>query len=119
MSKRKDTEPPKQNELTLERKLDVLKDISDKMTVRQIAAKYGVSVGTVTDIKKAKKRLGVTWSHNAKAWMTSAIYTEWAEDLNKRMKKEKRKRIVLLDNASSHQNCQGSLPEATCKFCCF
>ena len=58
MLKRKEPESPKSRVvLTLERRLDVLKDIDAKLTVRDIAAKYGISVGTVTNIKKTREEI--------------------------------------------------------------
>ena len=64
MSKRKEPETPKRTVLTLERRLNVLKDIDAKLTARDIAAKYGISVGTVANIKKTRSVL-VHFSHES------------------------------------------------------
>ncbi|XP_045195023.2 tigger transposable element-derived protein 6-like [Mercenaria mercenaria] len=48
------------------------------------------------------KSLPVTWRFNKKAWMTSALFTEWVKDLNSKMKRAGRNVLLLLDNAPSH-----------------
>ncbi len=48
------------------------------------------------------RRLPVEWRSNRKAWMTTSIMTEWLSNFDKKIGKEKRKVILLLDNASSH-----------------
>ncbi|CAI5957317.1 unnamed protein product [Closterium sp. NIES-64] len=42
------------------------------------------------------------WRHNAKGWMTSALFTNFISQLNAAMYAEGREIAVLLDNASSH-----------------
>ncbi|KAH3739154.1 hypothetical protein DPMN_045801 [Dreissena polymorpha] len=32
-------------------------------------------------------RLPVMWRHNKKAWMTSALFTEWVQLFNQRMRR--------------------------------
>ena len=46
--------------------------------------------------------LPVTWKHNKKAWMTSALFAEWMTDFNRQMRLRKRKVLLFLDNAPSH-----------------
>lgn len=44
----------------------------------------------------------VSYYHNPKAWMTSVVFTNWTKKLNDNMKKQNRKILLLVDNASSH-----------------
>ena len=46
--------------------------------------------------------LPVTWKWYKKAWMTSAIFTEWIHAFDKKMKSQDRHVLLLLDNAPSH-----------------
>lgn len=46
--------------------------------------------------------LPVTWKHNKKAWMTTAVFEDWLNELNETMKKKKRRIILFVDNATSH-----------------
>ena len=65
--------------------------------------------------KKVKvDRLPVTWVSNAKAWMTSTLFKDWVNDVNKQMRKQKRKIILFLDNATSHTH--DKLSNVTLKF---
>lgn len=48
------------------------------------------------------KRLDPHWEANKKAWMTRSIMTEWLMWFDENMKKQKRKIILFLDNATSH-----------------
>ena len=48
--------------------------------------------------------LPVTYRFNKKAWMTTAIFEEWLQSVNNRMKRERRKILMFLDNAPSHPN---------------
>lgn len=50
------------------------------------------------------KQLPVTYRHNKKAWMTRDLFTEWLNKFNAKMKRERRKVLLFLDNASSHPN---------------
>lgn len=47
-------------------------------------------------------QLPVTWTANKKAWMTTAIFTEWIKKFNRRMRAQGRHVLLLLDNAPSH-----------------
>ena len=47
-------------------------------------------------------KIGVRYTNSFKSWMTSAIFQEYLKDLNKKMVKEKRKILLLIDNAPSH-----------------
>lgn len=48
------------------------------------------------------KSLPVTWKANKKAWMTNAIFIDWAKDINKQMRKKSRNIVIFVDNATSH-----------------
>ncbi|XP_045467026.1 tigger transposable element-derived protein 6-like [Harmonia axyridis] len=48
------------------------------------------------------KDLPVTWKSNSKAWMTGVIMKEWLIDMDRRMRFQKRKILLFLDNAGSH-----------------
>jgi hypothetical protein len=48
------------------------------------------------------RKLSVSWNYNKKAWMTTEIMSDWLVDLDKRMKKQARKILLFLDNATSH-----------------
>ncbi|GBL73901.1 Tigger transposable element-derived protein 4 [Araneus ventricosus] len=48
------------------------------------------------------RKLDVSWNSNKKAWMTTEIMSDWFVDLDKRMKKQARKVLFFLDNATSH-----------------
>ena len=47
-------------------------------------------------------RLSVTWKFNKKTWMTTVLFDNWLCGFNKKMKSQKRKVVLLLDNAPSH-----------------
>jgi DNA-binding XRE family transcriptional regulator len=49
-----------------------------------------------------KIKLPVYYYWNKKAWMQVSIFQHWIKKVNEQMKKEKKKIIMLLDNASSH-----------------
>ncbi|KAK3106816.1 hypothetical protein FSP39_000437 [Pinctada imbricata] len=46
--------------------------------------------------------LPVIYKNNKKAWMNSALFEEWLRALDKKMKQQKRKIILFLDNAPCH-----------------
>lgn len=46
--------------------------------------------------------LPVEWRANKKAWMTSSLMNDWLVDLNEKMRQQKRKIIMFLDNAACH-----------------
>ncbi|VDI72849.1 Hypothetical predicted protein [Mytilus galloprovincialis] len=50
------------------------------------------------------KSLPVTWKANKKSWMNSTFFTEWVKDINRDMRKESRKIVTFLDNATSHSH---------------
>lgn len=47
-------------------------------------------------------KLGVIWNSNKKAWMTSTIFEKWLCDFDKKMTKQGRNVLLLLDNAPCH-----------------
>jgi hypothetical protein len=53
------------------------------------------------NIKKLEY-LPVTWLHNKKAWMTTALFTQWVKGFDRRMRTQGRKVILFLDNAPVH-----------------
>ena len=48
------------------------------------------------------RSLPLPYTANRKAWMTSAVFTEWLQKLDGRMRKEKRNIVLFLDNCSAH-----------------
>ena len=48
------------------------------------------------------KRKPVMYRWNRKAWMTSVVFEEWLSRLNGKMKGEKRKIVMFMDNCSAH-----------------
>ena len=46
--------------------------------------------------------LPVYWRSNKKAWMTSSLFTEWLQNLNKKMRFNNRRILLFVDNAPSH-----------------
>ncbi|XP_063410388.1 tigger transposable element-derived protein 6-like, partial [Mytilus trossulus] len=59
--------------------------------------------------------LPVIWQSSKKAWMTTYIFTEWIQQINKKMKTKKRKILLFLDNATSHSD-SVTLSNVTIKF---
>jgi hypothetical protein len=49
-----------------------------------------------------KDSLPVVWKHNKKAWMTSDLFQEWLQDLNRKMRLQRRHILLFIDNAPSH-----------------
>jgi len=47
-------------------------------------------------------KLPIEWVSNKKAWMTLDIMSTWLQKFDSKMKKEKRRVILFLDNATSH-----------------
>ena len=46
--------------------------------------------------------LGVDYYHNAKGWMTGAVFDLWLSEWNRELYKQKRKITLLVDNAPGH-----------------
>ena len=61
-------------------------------------------------LKDRTKPLGIPYYHSPKAWMTTDIMNSILADLNRRLARQKRKILLLLDNAPSHD------PELKLKF---
>ena len=53
--------------------------------------------------KRDPRLLGIEYRYNDSAWMTAAIMVEYLNWLNSRMKREKRKVLLLMDNFSAHE----------------
>jgi hypothetical protein len=49
-----------------------------------------------------KALLPVTYRWNSKAWMTSTLFREWLEKLNSKMKNQRRKILLFVDNCGAH-----------------
>lgn len=49
-----------------------------------------------------EKQFKIIWRSNKKSWMTALIFEEVLKTFNRKMKLEKRKVILFLDNATSH-----------------
>jgi hypothetical protein len=52
--------------------------------------------------KKSGQDLGFFYRSNKKAWMTSLLFQEWIKNFDGQMVSQKRKVLLLLDNAPSH-----------------
>lgn len=83
----------------------------DRLTVMLCASALGEKLKPLVIGKSAKPRcfkhvdlnkLGVTWRHNKKAWMTTDTFIEWLEDLNSKITKQRRKILLIIDNAPTH-----------------
>ena len=48
------------------------------------------------------KQLPVTWYNNKTAWMNIFIFTDWLQQLDLMMQKQKRRILLFLDNAPVH-----------------
>lgn len=48
------------------------------------------------------KKLPVLWRSNRTAWMNSRIFTDWLNEFDSAMKKQKRHVLLFLDNAPVH-----------------
>ena len=59
-------------------------------------------------------QLPVIYNSNKKAWMTTKLFKEWLEKLNKRFKDQNRKILLFLDNAEAH--CSPQLSNIQIKF---
>jgi len=53
--------------------------------------------------------IGVDWYANKNAWMTLTIFQDWLDKFNEKMRKENRKVLLIIDNATCHKpNCEKS-----------
>ncbi|XP_037555333.1 tigger transposable element-derived protein 4 [Dermacentor silvarum] len=53
------------------------------------------------------KTLPVTYTANAKAWMTRSLFEQWLRDMDRRFVKEKRRVLFLVDNCPGHGQVAG------------
>lgn len=51
-------------------------------------------------------KLPLEWVSNKKAWMTTEIMMSWLKNFDRKMKKQNRKVLLFLDNATSHPKIQ-------------
>lgn len=51
---------------------------------------------------KGLKSLGLDYTHNKKAWMTGAIFENWMKGIDRKMKAQKRKIAMFIDNCPAH-----------------
>ena len=49
----------------------------------------------------------VLYTHNTKAWMTSAVWTEWVRAFDIRMKSKKHHVLLVIDYCSAHPEVKG------------
>ena len=113
---------------TLERKRQDVKGgklCKERLTVLLACSSVGEKLKPLIIGKSAKPRalkgvdtnqLGVSWRSNSKAWMNSKVFSDWLQDLNRRMKLHKRKILLYMDNVSSHTSADVSLSNVTVKF---
>ena len=98
----------------------------ERLTVLLACSSVGEKLKPLIIGKSAKPRalkgidtnqLGVSWRSNSKAWMNSKVFSDWLQDLNRRMKLHKRKILLYMDNVSSHtSSADVSLSNVTVKF---
>ena len=88
-----------------------VKTSKDRITVLLCASATGEKLKPLVIGRSAKPRcfqgldmalLGVDYKFNKKAWMTSTIFTEWANKLNNKMKILQRNILMFVDNCSAH-----------------
>jgi len=84
--------------------------------------------GEPLDIGKAQKpctfngvnvsQLPVTWKSSSNTWTNATIFTEWLEQINRKMRQKiKRKILLFMDNVSSHGGSNAlTLSNVTVKF---
>lgn len=87
------------------------KRAKDRVTVALCASMTGEKLQPLVIGKSAKPRcfgkikvenLPVIYRYNKKAWMNGRIFEEWLKNVDKKMRRQKRKILLFLDNASSH-----------------
>jgi hypothetical protein len=88
-----------------------VKTSKDRVTVLFAVSAEGEKLKPLIIGKSAKPRcfqgqdvnsLGVDYFHNKRAWMTSTIFTQWANKINNKMRIQKRKILVFVDNCTAH-----------------
>ncbi|KAK7097842.1 hypothetical protein V1264_004763 [Littorina saxatilis] len=88
-----------------------VKTSKDRVTVLFAVSAAGEKLKPLLIGRSAKPRcfqgqdvgtLGVDYHHNKRAWMTAAMFTQWANKLNNKMRIQKRKILVFVDNCSAH-----------------
>ena len=52
--------------------------------------------------KNFNHKLYVDYDYNAKAWMMSALFSQWLKDVDKQMKRKKRQILLIKDNAPTN-----------------
>ena len=57
-----------------------------------------------------------TWRANRRAWMTSNLFEEWLHQVNNKMKHEKRRILMFLDNAPCHPELRETLSNIKLQF---
>ncbi|EDV20601.1 uncharacterized protein TRIADDRAFT_5525, partial [Trichoplax adhaerens] len=53
--------------------------------------------------KKSAEQFGFKYRSNAKAWMTTSIFTEWLMEINDHFKRQNRHALLIVDNSPSHK----------------
>ncbi|GFS03162.1 tigger transposable element-derived protein [Elysia marginata] len=51
---------------------------------------------------KGVRKLPVEYQANSKAWMTAGVFTEWLQEFDKMMCRQKRKVLLTLENCTAH-----------------
>lgn len=89
------------------------KQAKERMTIAFCASAAGEKVKPLIIWKSQRPRcfkgkdiskLGIHWRSNKKAWMTAEVFEEWLMDFDRKMVKEKRNVLLVLDNATCHKH---------------
>lgn len=87
------------------------KRAKNRITVALCASMMGEKLTPLVIGKSAKPRcfanikiesLPVTYENNQKAWMNSKVFTKWINSVDKKMRRQRRKILLFVDNAPSH-----------------
>ena len=93
------------------------KKAKDRMTALVACRAMGEKLKLLVIGRSAKPRafqgyklssLGVTYTSNKKAWMTSQIFSDWLTSIYNKMKIQGRNILMLIDNCSAHPELQMS-----------
>ena len=95
----------------------ILEKAKDRMTALVACSAMGEKLKLLVIGRSAKPRafqgyklssLGVTYTSNKKAWMTSQIFSDWLTSINNKMRIQGRNILMLIDNCSAHPELQMS-----------
>ena len=94
-----------------------IKTAKERVTVLLACSAAGEKLTPLLIGKSAKPRcfkglelvmLPVTYRANKKAWMTSLLFKEWVERLNRQMQLQERNILLFVDNCAAHPDVQVS-----------